>query len=130
MSTLTLRATGRATTDVVWGRYADTRLWSTWSPQIRSVVLDAGTHDLRAGLTGRVVGPFGVGVRFEVVSIHEATMTWVWRVHAGPVTLLMHHAVLADPAGSTTTLTIEGAAPVAVAYSPLARLALQRLVHP
>ncbi|MEO6996726.1 MAG: SRPBCC family protein [Terracoccus sp.] len=123
-----MRATGRAPADLAWRRYADTRLWSSWSPQIRRVELDADTHELRAGLTGRVVGPLGVSVRFEVESLDAAAMTWAWRVHAGPVTMRLHHTVLAEGDGSTTTLTIDGPAPVAVSYSLLAQLALHRLV--
>ncbi|MDN5768770.1 MAG: SRPBCC family protein [Humibacillus sp.] len=128
MTSLTLRATGRAPTDLAWRRYADTRLWSSWSPQIRRVELDAHTHELRDGLTGRVVGPIGVSVRFEVESVDEAAMTWVWRVHTGPVTMRLHHAVLSEGDGCTTTLTIEGPALVAVSYSLPAQLALHRLV--
>lgn len=128
MTSLTLRATGRAPADLAWRRYADTRLWSSWSPQIRRVELDADTHELKDGLTGRVVGPVGISVRFEVESVDAAAMTWVWRVHAGPVTMRLHHAVLPEGDGSTTTLTIDGPALVAVSYSLPAQLALHRLV--
>ena len=103
MTSLTLRATGRASTDLAWRRYAD---------------------------TGRVVGPLGVSVRFEVESVDESAMTWVWRVHAGPITMRLHHAVLPERDGSSTTLTIDGPAPVAMSYSLLAQLALNRLVRP
>lgn len=130
MTTLTLRATGRAPADLAWRRYADTRLWSSWSPHIRRVELDADTHELAAGLTGRVVGPLGASVRFEVESFDEPAMTWVWRVHAGPITMRLHHAVLREGDGSATTLTIDGPAPVTVSYSLLAQLALHRLVRP
>ncbi len=130
MTSLTLRASGRASTDLAWRRYADTRLWSSWSPQIRHVELDTDTHELRPGLTGRVVGPVGVSVRFEVDSVDESAMTWAWRVHAGPITMRLHHAVLAEGDGSLTTLTIDGPAGVVVAYSLLAQLALHRLVRP
>lgn len=130
MTSLTLRASGRASSGLAWRRYADTRLWSSWSPQIRRVELGADTHELRPGLTGRVVGPVGVSVRFEVDSVDESAMTWAWRVHAGPITMRLHHAVQAEPDGSSTTLTIDGPAAVAVSYSLLAQLALHRLVRP
>lgn len=129
MTSLTLRANGPAPAALAWRRYEDTRLWPRWSPQIRRVELDSDTHELRDGLTGRVVGPLGVSVRFEVESVDEPAMAWAWRVHAGPVTMRLHHAVLAQGDGSATTLTIEGAAPVVVSYSPLAQLALNRLVR-
>lgn len=130
MATVTLRATGRAPTALAWQRYADTRLWSSWSPQIRRLELDASTHHLLPGLTGRVVGPLGVSVRFVVDQLDEQAMTWTWRVHAGPVRLRLQHAVADHPEGCVTTLTIEGPAPVAVGYSLPAQLALHRLVRP
>lgn len=144
MTRVTLRATGRASAELAWRRYADTRLWSTWSPQIRRVELDPeshdvshpgdarehGVHELRPGLTGRVIGPVGVTVRFEVDAVDSAAMTWSWRVHAGPVTLRLHHTVTNTSEGSGTSLTIEGLAPVVLGYCPLAQLALHRLVRP
>lgn len=138
MTSLTLSAAGQAPVDVVWRRYADTRLWSTWSPQIRRVELD--THgdsdrvghgyELRTSMTGRVVGPLGFSVRFEVAAVDVTAMTWAWRVHAGPITLRLHHDVLTTTDGSRTTLTIEGAAPVVLGYAPVAQLALHQLVRP
>lgn len=144
MTSVTLSATGRAPAEVVWRRYADTRLWSTWSPQIRRVELDTNGdsdtdgdrdgdsdgHELRTSLTGRVVGLLGVSVRFKVDAVDVTAMTWAWRVHAGPITLRLHHAVLATTDGSRTTLTIEGLAPVVLGYSPVAQLALHQLVRP
>lgn len=130
MSTLTLRASGSASADLVWERYADTRLWPTWSPQIRRVELDTDDHRLRAGLTGRVVGPFGVHVPFEVDSVDAAALTWVWRVRVGPVRMRLLHTVMPQAGGAVTTLTIEAPAPMAVGYSMPARLALHRLVRP
>lgn len=129
MTSLTLRATGRAPADLAWRRYVDTRLWPSWSPQIRRVELDASSPQLRDGLTGRVVGPLGVTVRFEVESVDETSMTWAWRVHTGPVVMRLHHAVVPEREGCTTTLTIDGPALVAVPYSLPAQLALHRLVR-
>lgn len=133
MTSLTLHATGRAPVERAWGRYFDTRLWSSWSPQIRRVQLDDdGDHgqQLRTGLTGRVIGPAGVSVRFEIDAVDAAARTWSWRVHAGPISLRLLHAVRTAEDGSATTLTIRGPAPVVLAYCPVAQLALRQLVRP
>jgi uncharacterized protein YndB with AHSA1/START domain len=140
---LTLRARGDAPPDLVWERYADLDLWRTWSPQIERVQLARGEPEgarLRAGLEGVVHGPVGIAVRFRVTAVDEDALTWSWRVRPAPggriplpVALDLDHAVLARDDGSETTLTISGrppAAPLVVAYAPLARLALGRLVRP
>ena len=87
MTTVTLRASGRAPADLAWERYADPALWSTWSPQIQRVDLDAprlvtgATGTVRAGLLPRPT----VGIPFTVLSVDEAAMTWAWEVRLGPL---------------------------------------------
>lgn len=133
MAMLTLRATGPAEPATVWERYADTRLWSTWSPHIRGVEVGEGSARVRPGLAGLVIGPgigpFGLRVTFVVDDVDEAAMAWAWRVRVGPVRAALHHAVLPHVAGTLTQLRIEAPGPVAVAYSPIAQLALHRLVR-
>lgn len=131
MSDVTIRAVGPVATPTAWERYADTTLWKRWSPQILGVELTDPTRQrLHAGMTGRVRGPLGLKVPFTVESVDEARMSWVWRVHVGPVKMRLHHTVAGHPKGTETTLTISGAPPVAVGYSVLAQVALHRLVRP
>ena len=72
-------------------------------------------------------------VRFRVLAVDPAARVWTWQASAGPVVLRLHHGVAPDPAGSgrtRTTLRVTGPAPVVLAYAPVARLALRRLVRP
>lgn len=104
-------------------------LWSTWSPQISRV--DATSPRVVRGTAGVVHGPLGVRVPFEVLSVDETRRRWSWRVRAALVTLELVHEVLERPDGGTdTTLEVTGPALVVLAYLPLARLALGRLVRP
>jgi hypothetical protein len=129
MAELTLRATGPAEPDTVWERYTDTRLWPTWSPQIRGVEVGEGSPRLRQGLHGQVIGPLGLRVTFVVDEVDEAGMTWDWRVRVGPVRAALHHSVLPHEIGALTELRIDAPTLVGAAYSPMARLALRRLVR-
>ncbi|MER7073215.1 SRPBCC family protein [Terrabacter sp. NPDC000476] len=128
----TITATGDAPAALAWRRYEDLRLWRTWSPQIQGV--EAAHEHLRGGLTGMVIGPLGLRVPFEVVSVDPEAMTWRWRVRLGPVRAALAHTVsstggdVAGP-GCTTTLTIEAPAAAVLAYRPVAALALHRLVR-
>ncbi len=82
------------------------------------------------GLTGRVHGLFGVTADFEVLTVDEALRTWSWRIRSGPVTLTLHHAVLAVDDGTQTTLEISGPGFVVLPYAPVAQVALRGLVRP
>jgi hypothetical protein len=113
----------------VWERYASPSEWPSWSPQIRWV--ECRPDRLQVGLTGTVHGLFGVRADFEVLSVDELRRTWSWRATTGPVTLLLHHAVLEQPGGgSQATLEIEGPALPVLGYAPMADVALRRLVRP
>lgn len=130
MATVTLRTRGDADPDTAWERYADPDLWSTWSPQIQRVDLDAprlvpgARGTVRAGLLPWPTLP----VPFRVLEVDEPGRTWAWTVRLGPVGLRLEHGVVPEPGGSATWLTVHGPAPVVAAYAPLARLALGRLV--
>lgn len=126
-SALTLHAAGNAPPDLAWERYAELARWAQWSPQIRSVT--ASGPRLVAGLTGTVHPLVGPGVRFTVDHVDEAARSWSWRVRLGPVRLELHHEVLAVTGGSGTTLRVHGPTPAVLAYAPLARWALTRLVR-
>jgi hypothetical protein len=124
-TTMTLKAQGSASPDVVWERYADLDAWSQWSPQVRGV--SAPQRRLRAGLEGHVRGPLGVTVAFTVTEVNERS--WSWRVVLPlGLRLDLDHDVTAHAGGAATMLRVTGPAPVVLAYAPIAQLALHRLV--
>ncbi|WP_460841980.1 SRPBCC family protein [Nocardioides marmoraquaticus] len=131
MATVTLRTRGDAAPDTAWERYADPSLWSTWSPQIQRVELDAprlvggARGTVRAGLLPHPTLP----VPFTVLEVDEPARTWAWEVRLGPVRLRLEHGVVPEPGGCATWLTVRGPAPVVAAYAPVARWALGRLVR-
>ncbi len=130
MATLTLRARGRVPASTAWERYVEPGRWSDWAPQIQRVDTDAGR--LVAGTRGTVRAGLlpapTVPIPFEVLDVDESGRTWAWRVRLGPVSLRLEHGVTARGDGSATWLRVHGPLPVVVAYAPLARLALGRLV--
>jgi hypothetical protein len=129
MTTVTLHASGPEAPAEVWERYAVPARWSQWAPQITGV--DVPVDRLTAGARGRVRGPAGLAVPFVVDTVDEATRRWSWTVVLGPLRLHLLHWVADSPdGGSTTGLRISGWAPVVLAYAPLARLAIGRLVRP
>ena len=117
-----IEATGPATAHDMWEAYAEPTRWRGWAPQIRAV---RPLERIRPGLRGEVEGLLGVRVRFEVTAVDEAARRWTWRVGVGPATLTISHEV----ADGRTAVELDGPAPVVVAYAPVARLALARLVQ-
>jgi polyketide cyclase/dehydrase/lipid transport protein len=127
MGALTLQARGRLPVDLAWERYADPQQWPNWAPQIRRV--DA-VGRLRPGMTGRVYSYVPPGLAFTVLAVDARHRTWSWRVKLGPLTLTLEHGVRQGPhGGSETWLRLHGPMPLLLAYAPLARYALGRLVH-
>ena len=130
MATLTLRAHGVAPVSVAWERYADPALWSTWAPQIQGVETDlqrltaGGTGKVRTGLLHRPT----LGIPFRVLAVDEAAREWAWEARLGPLRLRLEHGVTAHLTGSSTWLKVHGPLPVILAYAPVARFALGRLV--
>ena len=123
-----IAAVGPASPDVVWDRYIRPENWSGWSPQIRSV--DSPDSPVRAGSRGRVHGPLGVVVDFEVLEVDLEKRCWEWRVTLpGDVRLTLGHAVEPRGSGTRTTLDISGPAPIVLGYAPVAYVALTRLVR-
>jgi len=130
MATISLQAHGAAPASLAWERYADPSLWSTWAPQIQRVDTDlerlaaGGTGTVRAGLLHRPT----LGVPFRVLAVDEAAREWTWEARLGPLRLRLEHGVLARFEGSSTWLRVHGPLPVILAYAPVARIALGRLV--
>ena len=127
---VTTHVTGPAPVTLAWERYADPTLWSAWAPQIRSVETDGpGPQRIHVGMRGTVHALLGVSVRFKVTEVDEARRRWAWLVRLPLLTLRLEHTV--EPwraSGTRTGLVVEGPAPVVLAYVPVARLALHRLV--
>mgnify|MGYP003896140633 CR=1 FL=1 len=121
-----LGATGPADPQTVWARYTRPALWPTWAPHIREV--DYPHSVIVPATTGRVTGMGGLVAVFHVDSVEEDERRWSWSVRSGPLRLAFDHGVDPAPAGSTAWLVTHAPWPVTVAYAPLARLALGRLV--
>ncbi|MEU6478029.1 SRPBCC family protein [Streptomyces sp. NPDC047017] len=128
MAGLTLHAVGPARPEAVWERYACLDQWASWSPQIRAVHADL--RHLAPGLGGAVESVAGLRAAFRVGAVDQDRRYWTWRVRLGPLRVTLRHDVRAHPRGSRAGLTLRGPLPVLVAYAPLARLALRRLVRP
>ena len=100
-------AHGRASADDAWLRFTTPATWSVWAPLIRDV--EASEPELAAGTTGRVQGPPGVAVDFEVTHVDPGLRSWSWRVGRGPAAVHMdHHVVPAAGGGSRAFLRVPG----------------------
>jgi diadenosine tetraphosphatase ApaH/serine/threonine PP2A family protein phosphatase len=106
----------------MWAAYADTSRWITWAPHIRRV---DPLGSLEEGMRGVVRGPFGASARFEVTSVDAHEGRWTWKVRVGAARLTIDHEV----ADGRTSVDLDGPAPLVLAYAPVARRALERLVH-
>jgi hypothetical protein len=122
VSTMRIRRRGPAGKYVIWARYRDPQRWPEWAPHIREV---RAAGPLRPGLEGTVVGPLGATASFEVIDVDEPSGVWTWVLRAGPVRLRLEHEVAEGRAG----VVISGPAPAVLAYAPLARIALGRVVR-
>lgn len=121
MTTLRLRRRGPASKYLIWARYRDPERWAEWAPHIRRVT---ALGPLRPGLEGEVTGILGVRARFEVTEVDTERLRWTWVVRSGPVRLRIEHEVAEGRAG----LVVSGPAAAVLAYAPIARVALGRLV--
>lgn len=130
-ATRTYQVDGPRPPDDVWDRYVRPSRWPEWSPQIRAVRY--GHDRLAPATSGRVVGPGGLPVPFDVLDVEDADprgRSWTWVARLGPVRLRMRHDVRPRPGGGTVTgWHVQGPWPVVVAYAPLALVALRRLVR-
>jgi hypothetical protein len=130
MASVTLRARGVVDPATAWERYVDPALWSSWAPQIQRVT--ASTPRLVGGTTGTVHAGLlprpTLPVPFEVLAVDESQREWAWRAQVGPISLRLEHGVAPDGDGASTWLRVHGALPIVLAYAPLARIALGRLL--
>ncbi len=127
-----MRSGGPADAALVWQRYVEPKLWSSWAPHIRSV--QYSMPRLQANTTGAVCGPLGLRVPFTVDAVDEQSRTWSWTVHLrirgrNVLTMALAHGVESDGTGCLTWLRLRGRWPVVVGYAPAARFALRRLVR-
>ncbi len=122
-------AHGRASADDAWLRFTTTAAWPLWAPLIREV--EASQPILEVGTTGRVQGPPGVAVDFEVTHLDTEERSWSWRVGRGPAAVHMdHHVVPAAGGGSRAFLRVPGrSAPLLQPYRIPAAAALRGLVR-
>ena len=127
MATWHVEARGPAPVEQAWRRYEEIPLWPTWAPQISRV--RASSDQLALGVHGTVYALGGLPIPFTVTSCRPEARTWSWQVRMGPIELALRHAVAVDGTGSRTTLNIDGPALVVLAYAPVARFALGRLVR-
>ena len=124
-----VEARGIASAVDAWLRFTTPATWSVWAPLIRSV--DASHDELVAGATGRVHGPPGVAVDFEVTRVDPVERTWSWRAGRGPTSVSMdHHVVPAAGGGARAFLRVPGrSAPLLQPYRVPASAALRGLVR-
>ncbi len=122
-------AQGKASADDAWLRFITPDTWHVWAPLIRDV--EASDPLLGTGTTGRVLGPPGVAVDFEVTHFDPDLRSWSWRVGRGPATVHMdHHVVPAAGGGSRAFLRVPGrSASVLQPYRIPAGAALKGLVR-
>lgn len=118
---------GPASPETVWRRYATRAHWSDWAPHIRDVGPDGS--QVTVGDRGRVRGPLGLRIGYEVLRCEPSAWRWAWRVGLGPVRVRMDHGVDEHPAGSTAWVDLHLPRPLALAYAPLARRALRALTR-
>lgn len=122
------RASGPVHPDEVWDRYARPQRWAQWSPQVRHVDVDCEV--LAAGAAGTVRTLGGAQVRFVVLDVDATARSWSWRVHLGPVGMVLEHHVVALAGGGTRAeVVMHGAWPITRLYRLPATVALRRLVH-
>lgn len=120
---------GIASADEAWRRFTTPATWPVWAPLVRSV--ESSDDELAVGTTGRVHGPPGVAVDFEVTAVDPAQRTWSWRAGRGPAEVTMdHHVVPAAGSGTRAFLRVPGrSAPLLQPYRVPAAAALRGLVR-
>lgn len=104
-----------AAPDRVWAVFTDTTRWPEWGPSVTAV--ECSDRFVREGSTGRVRTPLGVWLPFTVRVC--TGRRWTWDIGGVPAT---GHRV--EPLG-TGALAVFELPPLAVAYAPVCRRALE-----
>lgn len=102
-----------------WDVLVDTRRWPAWGPSVRAVACDPPVLE-RVGQAGRLRGPLGPWVPFEVTEL-EPGRRWGWRVAGVPAT---GHRVEPTAAGCRVVFEVPL---VALPYAAVCRVALARI---
>ena len=130
LGSLRLSASGPLPVDEVWVRYTRPEWWTRWAPHLREVGYPEPV--VRPGTTGRVRGVGGVVADFSIDAVDVARRSWAWSVRVGPLRLSFEHGVEVAASeskhASTAWLVVHGPWPVLMAYAPVARYSLGRLV--
>lgn len=123
----TAEATGPATAEEVWERYAEPARWPEWAPQITGVETDA--ERIAPDVTGRLHAPAGVRLDFTVTAVNEEARTWSWSIRFGLFKLHFDHGVQDGADGTTTWMRARGPAVLIATYQSFVRGALENLVR-
>jgi hypothetical protein len=107
----------------MWGRCRDPELWPAWMAGVRSVRADDTV--LKVGLEGELSFVGGLGGRFDVVDVDDVATTWTRVVRLGPGSMRIEQRV-DEGFGSIEAI---GPPPLVLAYAPLARRSLDRLLR-
>lgn len=117
---------GEASADVVWQRYTTPALWSRWAPQIRGAAFD--TENITPGQQGTVRAWPAGSVEVRIVDVDHAQMRWTWEVTSVHPVRMEHGVDPLPDGGSVAWMRADLPGPLGVLYSPIAGLALRRLV--
>lgn len=102
-----------------WDVLVDTRAWSSWGPSVRDVTCDPPVLH-RAGQRGRLRGPVGPWIPFEVTAL-DPGRSWSWRVAGIPAT---GHRVEPTRTGCRVVFEVPV---VTLPYAAVCRVALARI---
>jgi hypothetical protein len=106
----------------MWTRCRDVDRWPTWMTFVRGV---EAAGPLRPGLEGDLLLPGGLRLGFGVLEVNEAGPSWTLELELGPIRLLIDHRV--DEGFGLAEIT--GPFPFPLAFAPLARRSLSRLLR-
>lgn len=123
---LTVRAKGSAPPDVVWARYTEPEQWPTWAPHMKRA--EYPYPRVTPGTFGRVYAYGGFSLPFSIDAVDEEARTWDWSVYLASQRIELKHGVVAHGSRTRVWASIGLPLPLALAYAPVAKLALHRLV--
>lgn len=116
-------AESAAPPEAAWSLIARPSRWPEWAPHIRGA-WGLGQPEVQAGKLGAAKLAGIVPVPAKVTEV-EPGRSWTWRV--GVLTLV--HAVEPRPGGSRVSMTLDGPAPIVLAYAPLVGALTRRLAR-